>query len=61
VEHGIKDPGGFRFNAQEFLIGSSEAHEDVQTFPPLPRFVKLPKPHNPEKKPARTPAAEPSR
>ncbi|MGB8521549.1 MAG: phospholipase D-like domain-containing protein, partial [Candidatus Acidiferrales bacterium] len=35
---------GFRFNAQEFLIGFSEAHDDAQAFPPLPRFVKLPAP-----------------
>ena len=33
---------GFRFNAQEFLIGSPEVHEGVQACPPLPRFVKLP-------------------
>jgi polyphosphate kinase len=52
---------GFRFNAQEFLIGLSEAHEDVQAFPPMPRFVKLPKPHNAERNPARTPAAQSSR
>ncbi len=32
---------GFRFNAQEFLIGFSEAHQDMQILPPLPRFVKL--------------------
>ena len=35
---------GFRFNAQEFLIGSSEAREEPQASPPLPRFVKLPAP-----------------
>jgi polyphosphate kinase len=35
---------GFRFNAQEFLIGLSGAHDDAQAFPPLPRFVKLPAP-----------------
>jgi polyphosphate kinase len=35
---------GFRFNAQEFLIGFSEAHENMQALPPLPRFVKLPAP-----------------
>jgi polyphosphate kinase len=35
---------GFRFNAQEFLIGFSEAHDDLQAFPPLPRYVKLPAP-----------------
>src|SRR6202167_3551292 len=35
---------GFRFNAQEFLIGFSEAHEDMQALPPVPRFVKLPAP-----------------
>jgi polyphosphate kinase len=36
---------GFRFNAQEFLIGSPEVHEGVQACPPLPRFVKLPASH----------------
>jgi polyphosphate kinase len=35
---------GFRFNAQEFLIGLSGTHDGMQAFPPLPRFVKLP-PH----------------
>jgi polyphosphate kinase len=52
---------GFRFNAQEFLIGFSEAH-DAQAFPPLPRFVKLPAPRNAEGKSPRSAAgAESSR
>lgn len=42
---------GFRFNAQEFLIGFPEIHDDSQALPSLPRFVKLPKPHNPKKSP----------
>ncbi len=53
---------GFRFNAQEFLIGFSEAHEGIQAFPPLPRFVKLPAPRKIEGKSSRALAhAESSR
>src|ERR1700734_3993274 len=47
---------GFRFNAQEFLIGFSEAREGIQAFPPLPRFVKLPAPRKIEGKSPRAPA-----
>jgi polyphosphate kinase len=47
---------GFRFNAQEFLIGFSEAREHAQAFPPLPRFVKLPPPRKPGEKSSRTQA-----
>ena len=53
---------GFRFNAQEFLIGLSEAHAGIQAFPPLPRFVKLPPPRKIDGKSTRAPAhAETSR
>jgi polyphosphate kinase len=53
---------GFRFNAQEFLIGLSGAHDDMQAFPPLPRFVKLQGPRGAGGKPPRTTAgAESSR
>jgi len=47
---------GFRFNAQEFLIGFSEAHEDMQALPPLPRFVKLPAPRKGAEKTSLSPA-----
>jgi polyphosphate kinase len=47
---------GFRFNAQEFLIGFSEAHEDMQVLPPLPRFVKLPAPRKGAEKTSLSPA-----
>src|SRR6202167_6289408 len=47
---------GFRFNAQEFLIGFSEAHEDMQVLPPLPRFVKLPAPRKGAEKTSLFPA-----
>jgi polyphosphate kinase len=47
---------GFRFNAQEFLIGFSEAHEDMQALPPLPRFVKLPAPRKGAGKTSLSPA-----
>jgi polyphosphate kinase len=33
---------GFRFNAQEFLIGFTEAGENGLACPQLPRFVKMP-------------------
>ncbi|MGB8541650.1 MAG: polyphosphate kinase 1 [Candidatus Acidiferrales bacterium] len=33
---------GFRFNAQEFLIGLTESGENEQVSPPLPTYVKLP-------------------
>ncbi len=33
---------GFRFNAQEFLIGFTEARENEQVWPLLPRYFKLP-------------------
>jgi len=33
---------GFRFNAQEFLIGFTEAGENEQARPVLPTYVKLP-------------------
>jgi polyphosphate kinase len=47
---------GFRFNAQEFLIGFSEVHDDAQALPPLPRFVKLPTPRRAGRKSPRTSA-----
>jgi polyphosphate kinase len=53
---------GFRFNAQEFLIGLSGVHGDMQAFPPLPRFVKLQGPRGAGGKSPRTTAgAESSR
>jgi polyphosphate kinase len=53
---------GSRFNAQDFLIGFSEAHGDVQALPPLPRFVKLPPPRKGAEKSSHTPVhAESSR
>ncbi len=33
---------GFRFNAQEFLIGFTESGENEQVYPILPTYVKLP-------------------
>jgi polyphosphate kinase len=47
---------GVRFNAQEFLIGFSEAHEDMKVLPPLPRFVKLPAPRKGAEKTSLSPA-----
>jgi polyphosphate kinase len=53
---------GFRFNAQEFLIGFPEVHDGAQAVPPLPRFVKLPSPRGAAGKSPRTSAdAESSR
>jgi polyphosphate kinase len=49
---------GFRFNAQEFLIGFSEAHEDMQALPPVPRFVKLPAPRKGPENVSHAPAHE---
>jgi len=43
---------GFRFNAQEFLIGLAEGREHLQSLPPLPHPLKF--------TPARPPAAKPS-
>jgi hypothetical protein len=35
---------GFRFNAQEFLIGLAEGRQAIGEVPRMPRFVKLARP-----------------
>src|ERR1700691_2411496 len=47
---------GLRFTAQEFVIGFSEPHEDMQALPPLRRFVKLPAPRKGAQKTSLSPA-----
>jgi polyphosphate kinase len=47
---------GFRFNAQDFLIGYTESGEVTQACPPLPRYVRLPAPGKTGVKPSHSSA-----